>query len=281
MKVTQSRDAGGFCDKVLPFLLQHEAENNLMIGILLGLADGTGKWGDDPPVLFVVEEDGLEVAIAVQTPPHNLLLTRADNTAVDVLATEMNSRRIAFPGILGPVSAAGDFSKRWSAIAGCDIKLEKNMCIYQLDQVFPPTHVSGSARLADSEDTGLVLQWQRSFDEECGLQHGLSEEKVRKAIQDHHVLMWQDDCPVSMAFMSGSTPNGMRVSGVYTPPEHRSRGYASANVAAMSQQFLDAGCQFCYLFTDLANPTSNSIYQKIGYRRVCDFVSYRFLQETK
>jgi len=276
MKVTQYRDSGSFCDKVLPFLLQHEAENNLMIGILLSLADGTGKWKDEP-VLFVVEDDGLVVAVAVRTPPHNLLLTQAEESPLDILVTEMNSQGIGVPGILGPVSAVEHFAKRWSAIADCDIEPERNMRIYQLHQVFAPPHVPGSARFEDSEDAGRILRWQQSFNQECGLHHGLSEEKMIKAIRDQHVLMWQDDYPVSMAFTSGSTPNGIRVSGVYTPPGHRGKGYASANVAALSQHCLDEGRQFCCLFTDLANPTSNSIYQRIGYYPVSDFVSCRFL----
>jgi predicted GNAT family acetyltransferase len=42
---------------------------------------------------------------------------------------------------------------------------------------------------------------------------------------------------------------------------------------------LDQGKQFTSLFTDLSNPTSNSIYQKIGYQPVCDFDLYRFSQD--
>jgi hypothetical protein len=82
--------------------------------------------------------------------------------------------------------------------------------------------------------------------------------------------------PVSMVCHTGPTPHGIRVSFVYTPPEQRRKGYASACTAALSRRLLDAGYQFCFLFTDLGNPTSNHIYQDIGYRPVCDVDEYRF-----
>ena len=83
--------------------------------------------------------------------------------------------------------------------------------------------------------------------------------------------------PVSMAGASGATPRGIRIGAVYTPPEGRGRGYASNLVAAVSQAQLDAGRTFCCLYTDLANPTSNHIYQEIGYEPVVDFDKVDFL----
>ena len=82
--------------------------------------------------------------------------------------------------------------------------------------------------------------------------------------------------PVSLAICMGTTPNGTRISFVYTPPQHRSKGYASSCVAALSQSLLDQGRKYCFLFTDLANPTSNHIYQAIGYQAVGDMHEYRF-----
>ena len=88
--------------------------------------------------------------------------------------------------------------------------------------------------------------------------------------------VWDNGQPVAMAAKVRPTRNGMTISLVYTPPEQRRHGYATACVAALSQQLLDEGWQFCTLFTDLANPTSNSIYQKIGYQPVADFNDYLF-----
>ena len=92
--------------------------------------------------------------------------------------------------------------------------------------------------------------------------------------------MWCDSAPgrmVSMAIWTGLTPHGVRIGMVYTPPQFRGRGYASNCVAALTRRLLDSGRSFCFLFTDLANPTSNKIYQAIGYRHVCDFRKILFV----
>ena len=84
------------------------------------------------------------------------------------------------------------------------------------------------------------------------------------------MYVWDHDRPVSMALVQRETAHGICVSMVYTPPQLRERGYATSCVGALTQRMLDAGKQFCCLYTDLTNPTSNSIYRKIGYEPVCD-----------
>ncbi len=90
------------------------------------------------------------------------------------------------------------------------------------------------------------------------------------------LYLWEDGDVVSLAGIGSPTPHGVRVGPVYTPPDRRGRGYASALVAGISQAALDAGRTFCFLFTDLANPTSNHIYETIGYRPVRDVDMWRF-----
>ena len=94
---------------------------------------------------------------------------------------------------------------------------------------------------------------------------------------DAGFVIWEDDGPVSLAGFGGTTPTGTRIGPVYTPPEHRGRGYGSAVTAAVSAERLAAGRRFCFLYTDLSNPTSNRIYVAIGYRRVCDSLELRFV----
>ena len=79
-----------------------------------------------------------------------------------------------------------------------------------------------------------------------------------------------------MTAFGGATANGIKVSPVYTPPEYRGKGYATSCVAAVSQHLLNTGYKYCFLFTDVANPTSNHIYQKIGYQPVCEISDYSF-----
>ena len=92
------------------------------------------------------------------------------------------------------------------------------------------------------------------------------------------LYLWVDGAgqPVTMVGYQGPTPHGMRIGPVYTPPAQRRKGYASACTAAVTQYLLDGGRQFCFLFTDLANPTSNHIYQEIGYQPVVDVEMYSF-----
>ena len=103
-----------------------------------------------------------------------------------------------------------------------------------------------------------------------------SESWVDRVLQKQKAYLWDSEIPVSIACSTRSTPNGVGINMVYTPPEHRKKGYASACVAALSQKLLDKGYKFCFLFTDLSNPTSNKIYQDIGYQPVADWNNYSF-----
>ena len=87
--------------------------------------------------------------------------------------------------------------------------------------------------------------------------------------------MWDDDGPAALAGIGAALAGMARVGPVYTPPERRGRGYASALVARLSATAVEAGHR-CMLYTDLSNPVSNSIYRAIGYRAVGEALRYRF-----
>src|SRR5262249_2708804 len=132
-------------------------------------------------------------------------------------------------------------------------------------------------------DRDLLIKWLIDFEEEAlGLRvHDRTEKQVDNRLTgDPQLMGWRIWCdegkPVSLVGYGGRTENGIRVGPVYTPPELRGHGYASACVAATSQELLDKGRKFCFLFTDLSNPTSNHIYQSIGYEPVSDVDEYRF-----
>lgn len=276
MDVVTYEDARRFCDAVLPHLLIREAEHNLMISIALRLADGTGKWGEDTPRLFAIEEQGAIVAVALQTPPYPMQLTRMDEETMALLVDRLRSSGYELCGVMGPEDTATAFADRWTAAAGLQARRDKGLGVYQLDQVVPLNAPSGFAEEATSSDTEVLVEWMRAFQASVGEHHANAEGLVENSLKGRQYWLWKDPEPMSLAGFGGLTPNGVRIGSVYSPPEHRGKGYASANVAALSQRLLDGGRRFCYLFTDLANPTSNSIYGKIGYRRVCDFASLRF-----
>lgn len=275
MNITRYDDPKSFCDSVLPLLLQNEAENNLMIGVSLGLAGGS-RYSDEPPLMLTIEHQGHVFAAALRTPPYNLQLTRMDQPQIKFLADSLNASNIALPGVIGPKETADAFAAYWASGINLRVVPEKGLGVYQLDQVIPPPQVPGRTEMATPADMDLVEQWIHDFQVCIGETREDPHKVASDTIKTERCWLWKNPDPVSMVICSSPTPNGIRISCVYTPQEHRGRGYASANVAALSQRLLDGGREFCFLFTDLANPTSNSVYQKIGYRRVCDFASVGF-----
>ena len=154
------------------------------------------------------------------------------------------------------------------------------MRVFELEEVVPVAGVPGELRRATETDRALMVEWLTAFNVE-GFGEPRAEDAKRAAdarltIRTSGMYFWEDGGPRSMAGFAGPTPNGIRVGPVYTPPEFRGRGYASACVAALSRLLLDRGYKRCFLFTDLANPTSNKTYQNIGYRPVGDVDEYRF-----
>jgi uncharacterized protein len=132
---------------------------------------------------------------------------------------------------------------------------------------------AGRLRSALPSDLPIVSRWVEGFLYDVH-EDGDPQDIAQRRIREGTFFLWEAVGPVSMAAASGKTPRGIRVNFVYTPPESRNRGYASACVAALSQLLLDGGNEYCCLYTDLANPTSNKIYRQIGYEPVCDVASY-------
>jgi len=155
--------------------------------------------------------------------------------------------------------------------------------VYALETIAPLPPAPGEPRVASMADRELVLRWWIAFGEEVLHEGGPGRDRAEVSV-DHKLsspesgmLLWEDEGEiVSFAGWGGRTPNGMRVGPVYTPPELRGRGYATAATAELSRRLLASGHRFCFLYTDLANPTSNAIYERIGYRRVCESAEFLF-----
>jgi len=265
-----------FRARVEPFLLAHEAENNLTFGILYAISQGR----HDEAFLASLEEDGEVIAVAIQTPPHNLVLSIASAEATKMLAEQLDT---AWPGVNGEARQAGLFADIWSERTGQSFATQMQQRIYALTDVERPVGVEGAPRLAAEGDRALLERWFLEFEREALPTEDANANQTARRVEwfltnaDSGVMLWEHEgTPVSVAGHSGPTPNGMRVGPVYTPPGQRGRGYASACVAELSACVLASGRRFCFLYTDLANATSNSIYQRIGYRPVCDAAVYRF-----
>ena len=249
-----------------------------MLGLCSGIRSGT--WRD--PYFAVVSDGERVVAAALRTPPHNLILSLVDDPdALPLIAEDVAAATPELPGVVGPQAATGRFAAEWLERTGRGSRLKMAERIFRLTRVIGPRPVAGSLRRATADDRALVVERLRAFvleamgpDEDVSTVASIADNWLGGA--GRWLYLWDDGGPVSMAGASGETPSGIRIGAVYTPPELRGRGYASNCVAAVSQAQLDRGRRFCFLYTDLANPTSNKIYQAIGYEPVCDVDEYRF-----
>lgn len=280
MFVTTYDDAADFLQAAEPFLAQDEATNGLMLGIALRLRRAPDLVRT-PPFLATVQDGGAIALAVLMTPPNNIILAGDPPALSDpfaILARHLLSRNWNIPGVIAPMRLADRFAETWAADTGARCHLTGRLRVYELRQVRPIRHSSGRLRLAAPEDVPLLAAWMHAFQRD--LHMPVSETEARDAaeqrVMDGEIYLWDDGVPVSMAAKARPTAHGITVNFVYTPPEHRRRGYATSCVARLSELLLRSGHEFCTLFTDLANPTSNDIYQRIGYTQVADFHQYEF-----
>lgn len=284
MRVTRYTDLTAFGARAQPFLFAHEAEHCLPIGILSTRIAESRDSGESPYLACVEKDDGRIALVAIQTPPHNLVLSLlADHTdsasTVGELVDDLAAAQRTLPGVIGPISLADSFASAWSRVSGSHCQMSRRERIFRLQQVRWPHSVAGAMRPVGERDRGMLRIWLRDFAREALGQDiagvdGEIDSRLRGGTRG--MYLWEDGQPVSIAGFGNPTPHGIRIGPVYTPPESRGRGYASVLVAQISQRLLDEGRRFCFLFTDLANPTSNHIYRKLGYEPVSDVVEYAF-----
>jgi uncharacterized protein len=278
--VRRFRDAADFLGAAGGFLGAREAEHNLMLG-LAGLLTANPYLYGPSPYFAAVQLGGETVAAALRTPPHNLVLSETSApAAVEALAGDIAEAFDELPGVVGPKDVSLRFAELWSRATGQRAQRAMANRAFRAETVRAPRAVSGSMRRAGADDRPLLIEWIAAFQDEAmgGHSHRSADDAVDEylARTDGGVYLWEDGEPVSLAGYGGPTPNGIRIGPVYTPPAYRGRGYASALTAELTALLLSSGRRFCFLFTDLANPTSNRIYERIGYEPVTDIDEYRF-----
>ncbi len=278
-------DIDEFYDVAFPFLVEHEAENNLLLSILNSLKENIDVYGKKFPLLFSISVANVVKLIALRTPPYDLLISYTDDLrTIDLLSEELAKRGEILPGVLSFKAAADSFTEQWCEINSLKYDLFRKERIYKLKKVSEVTLGNRKFSVAHKDHQELVFKWSGEMIRES-LDYGTDEEiqrtvdVLREQFEKDNIiiyLLFENDEPVSMARKAGKTPNGNFINLVYTPKALRRRGYATECVAKLSKLLLDEGNKYCFLFTDLSNPTSNSIYQKIGYRPVIDENHYKF-----
>jgi predicted GNAT family acetyltransferase len=233
-------------------------------------------YGPDDPIFGWFESAGAVRAACLQTPPHPLIITEAPAGAVPELASLLVDRPL--PGV-NALAADGDaFADVWRRHTGAAVTIGKQTRLFRLDVLTPPAPwPPGKARVAAAADRELLLRWLKSFHEDLGEPDHDPGKTVNDRISYGGLTLWEvDGDPVSLAGAARMESGVVRVAPVYTPPDLRGRGYAGAVTSVVTQAALDAGADDVVLFTDVANPTSNGLYQRLGYRPIEDRVVMEF-----
>lgn len=281
-------DARAFYNVTYSILLKHEAQNTLPLGnVVLGNKGGeaTGWRNVNNWYMATISDDVGEILlVAIMTPPHNITMYENNNKpndeALNLLVDKLIEENISVPGITSENNLAQRFASLYTKKMDMNYEVFKNMRIYELREVNKKIPLVGKIRNAKPEDIFYIPYWYNAFISDCKM-HGQSIADdfvaIERAISRGMLFILEDNgIPVSMASATREVITGRSVGMVYTPPFYRGRGYASFCVAQVSQLVLDMGYKYVSLFTDLANPISNSIYQKIGYKPICDYQEIHF-----
>lgn len=269
---------GAFRETALPFLMEAEAENNLLIGISLSLAIACPPAGHHERFFWVVRDGPKICGVAMWRPPYNLVLSYPfPDPALTALSEFLLEKHPSLPGILGPNYVACEFTSKWTAATSLAANIRHEERIYRLKHVEPLALPLGRIVRAERDHMALLSAWVDDLLQETD-EKSNSLALLDAGISDGRISIWSDEKPVSMAAWTGPTPNGVSINMVYTPPGLRCRGYATAVVSTLSSMLLRRGKSFCTLYADLSNPMANSLYQRIGYKPVLDCFQYRFVR---
>lgn len=273
--------ADQFLHDVQSELERHEAENSLPLGLALGMRRTSASRGEAPFLAAVKDQRSWSLA-ALMTPPHPLIIAAAPGcpaSAFPTLAAHLRQTGHPVSGVVGAPDTAAAFAVEWTRVSDTAIHHTTRQRVYRLTAVSDDLALTeGHLRRATRADLDLVGDWFTAFQVEV-LDEMNRERSLRAAthrVEQGEIYLWEDSEPRGMAGRSRPTRNTITVNAVYTPPQWRRQGIATTAVAELSRALLSEGYSMCVLYTDLANPTSNSIYQRIGYEPVSDSAHLHF-----
>jgi RimJ/RimL family protein N-acetyltransferase len=283
MRARQLDTVEAFLDEAEPLLLADEARHNLMLGVAATLRSQPRLYAT-AHFWIVRDESGTVVGAAQETPPFNVILAQP---AADGVLETLVAATPDVPGVTAAVPEVVAFAELWCAAHGGAPRVDVEQGVYALDAVARVPRASGGMRPAGERERALLEEWLVDFQREALPHEPPDPERLRRLVEQRlnepegGFFVWEDRRePVALAAAGSRTPNGIRIGPVYTPPELRGRGYATSLVADLSRLLLDRGIRFCFLYTDLANPTSNAIYERIGYVRVCESRQIAFVRRA-
>jgi RimJ/RimL family protein N-acetyltransferase len=286
MKVTRHGNADEFWQLVEPLYTQDPVRHTVALTVLKRVREGHG-FGDADPIMITVKDnegDDKLAGAAFATPPFPFGLSALPTAAARPVAEFLAGEGVRPNGAVGEPETVKAFVDAWHELAGLTSSIGMEQRLYRLaeDELAPPTNVPGELTMADENDIDTLIRFLHAFAVETqhrpNLDNAESAARASLASGGGQGLWRVDGRPVSLAAASKPQEGMSRVGGVYTPPAERGHGYGSAVTAGVSQWAIDQGASDVVLFTDLANPISNSIYQRIGYRPVMDVVEVNFAE---
>jgi GNAT superfamily N-acetyltransferase len=280
MTWTLTDDLDAFLAAAGGFLRSRPVQNTIQLSAAETLrARGASALGETGPLFGWWQPGTGEITAALlHTPPYPVLLTPLPGDAAGPLAGALAGYGRKLGGVNAPEGDAAQFAAAWSRLTGASWQESRRSRLFRLGQLRPPVPPPrGAARVATTADRALLESWLTAFAQDVGDSPGRPADAVDDRLSYGGLTVWEDGgAAVSLAGLHRPAAGVVRVSPVYTPPERRRQGYAGAVTAAVSQAALDGGAGHVVLFTDLANPTSNALYQRLGYRPVEDRAVLRF-----
>jgi uncharacterized protein len=272
LKVLFSEDAAFVLKSAGEFLSSEPVLHNLILTILHARAAQ-----GDPGRYWIAFRGQQAVGVAVQSPlDYPATLTFIDPQAVPAMVDAIAEAGVALPGVNGDAATAAIFAGQWSERCKSAAIPFQGTRLYELLELGEVPRDQGLLRQAGPNDRSLTILWTGAFQDEIGEPADDIELRVDRGLAAGQLWLWdRNGDTASMAVSREPAQGVVRLSGVYTPPEKRKHGYAAACVHALSKYLRGRGYR-CILYTDLANPTSNSIYRRIGYRAVAEALRYRF-----
>jgi len=270
--VSAYREAAAVLAEASEFLASRPAEHHV-IATLLGLRAATGAEGR----YWIVRDDGGTcVGLVVQSPlTFAATLTPMPREAARAVVAAIVADGVSLPGVNGEVATAAAFAGHWAEVRRVGARPLIGMRLQQLGHLRHPEGVPGHDRAARPGDLDVLRRWMDDFAAFTN-EPPASEADVLHRIEEGQLSVREVD-GVAVCLVGHTAPMSglVRIGPVFTPPEHRRHGYAGACVASVSAHALSQG-HGCILYTDLGNPTSNSVYRALGYGTISETIRYAF-----
>jgi predicted GNAT family acetyltransferase len=283
MRVVTFDSAADYLVVAERLLAADPVSNQLPLALPRAVRDAPALYPGGLCCLAAIDDEGACVAFAVQTAPWPMQLSVAPPEGATALGRHAATTQAELVGVMGPRPAAQAFASAFGEVSGATAEVDQEMGVYVLTAVAELPLAAGSVRVAEHSDAALLAGWMGAFHAEAVPNDPAPGPDIgRNMAAAGRTWLWLDvgGAPVCVAHNAREVDGFHSVGPVYTPPEHRGRGFATALVSTLSSYLLARG-RGCTLFANLADPTSNAVYERIGYRRVGAALKLSFLRSSR